>query len=77
MKRFISRHRLEKKDPTAAVSEVVEPIVYYLDRGTPEPVASALIEGGNWWAQAFEAAGFKNAFRVELAPEGMDLSDVR
>lgn len=77
VKRFISRHRLEKKDPTAAVSEVVEPIVYYLDRGTPEPVASALIEGGNWWAQAFEAAGFKNAFRVELAPEGMDLMDVR
>jgi hypothetical protein len=77
VKRFISRHRLEKKDPTAAVSEVIEPIVYYLDRGTPEPVASALIEGGNWWAQAFEAAGFKNAFRVELAPEGMDLNDVR
>ena len=77
VKRFISRHRLEKKDPTAAVSEVVEPIVYYLDRGTPEPVASALIEGGNWWAQAYEAAGFKNAFRVELAPEGMDLNDVR
>jgi hypothetical protein len=77
VKRFISRHRLEKKDPSAAVSEVVEPIVYYLDRGTPEPVASALIEGGNWWAQAFEAAGFKNAFRVELAPEGLDLLDVR
>jgi len=77
VKRFISRHRLEKKDPTAAVSEVLEPIVYYLDRGTPEPVASALMEGGNWWAQAFEAAGFKNAFRVELAPEGMDLNDVR
>nr|HAD50854.1 peptidase [Algoriphagus sp.] len=77
VKRFISRHRLEKKDPKAAVSEAVEPIVYYLDRGTPEPVASALIEGGNWWNQAFEAAGFKNAFRVELAPEGMDLMDVR
>ena len=77
VKRFISRHRLEKKDPSAEVSEVVEPIVYYLDRGTPEPVASALIECGNWWAQAFEAAGFKNAFRVELAPEGLDLLDVR
>ena len=77
VKRFISRHRLEKKDPNAKVSEVVEPIVYYLDRGTQEPVASALIEGGNWWAQAFEAAGFKNAFRVELAPEGLDLMDVR
>lgn len=77
VKRFISRHRLEKKDPTAAMSEAVEPIVYYLDRGTPEPVASALIEGGNYWNQAFEAAGFKDAFRVELAPEGMDLMDVR
>jgi hypothetical protein len=77
VKRFIARHRLEKKDPTAAVSEAVEPIVYYLDRGTPEPVASALIAGGNWWNQAYEAAGFKNAFRVELAPEGMDLMDVR
>lgn len=77
VKRYISRHRLVKKNPTAAVSEVVEPIIYYLDRGTPEPVKSALIEGGNWWNQAYEAAGFKNAFRVELAPEGMDLMDVR
>lgn len=76
-KRFISRHRLIKKNPGAAVSEVVEPIVYYLDRGTPEPVASALIEGGNWWNQAFEAAGFKDAYRVEMAPEGMDLNDAR
>ena len=77
VKRYIARHRLEKKDPNAAVSEAEEPIVYYLDRGTPEPVASALIAGGNWWNQAYEAAGFKNAFRVELAPEGMDLMDVR
>ncbi|MCH6199545.1 zinc-dependent metalloprotease [Aquiflexum sp. LQ15W] len=77
VKKYISRHRLEKKDPTAAVSEVVEPIVYYLDRGTPEPVRSALLEGGNWWAQAYEAAGFKNAYRVELMPEGTDLMDVR
>lgn len=77
VKKFISRHRLVKKNPNAALSEVEEPIVYYLDRGTPEPVASALIEGGNWWNQAFEAAGFKDAFRVELAPEGMDLMDVR
>jgi len=77
VKRYISRHRLVKKNPNAAVSEVVEPIIYYLDRGTPEPVKSALIEGGNWWNQAYEAAGFKDAFRVELAPEGMDLMDVR
>ena len=76
-KKFISRHRLEKKDPTATLSEAVEPIVYYLDRGTPEPVRSALIEGGNWWNEAFEAAGFKDAFRVELMPEGADPMDVR
>ncbi|WP_373496891.1 zinc-dependent metalloprotease [Aquiflexum sp.] len=76
-KKFISRHRLEKKDPKAAVSEPVKPIVYYLDRGTPEPVRTALLEGGNWWAEAFEAAGFKNAYRVELAPEDMDPMDVR
>lgn len=77
VKKYISRHRLEKKDPNAAVSEPIKPIVYYLDRGTPEPVRSALLEGGNWWAEAFEAAGFKNAYRVELAPEGMDPMDVR
>jgi hypothetical protein len=76
-KKFISRHRLEKKDPSAAISEAVDPIVYYLDRGTPEPVRSALIEGGNWWNQAFEAAGFRDAFRVELLPEGADPMDVR
>ena len=76
-KRFISRHRLEKKDPGALVSEAVKPIVYYLDRGTPEPVRSALIEGGNWWKDAFEAASFKDAYRVELLPEGADPMDVR
>jgi len=77
VKRNIARHRLVKKNPDVAISEVIEPIIYYLDRGTPEPVKSALIEGGNWWNQAYEVAGFKNAFRVELAPEGMDLMDVR
>jgi hypothetical protein len=75
--RFIARHRLQKKDPSAAVSEPVKPIVYYVDRGAPEPIRSALVEGANWWAQAFEAAGFKNAFRVEVLPEGADLMDVR
>jgi hypothetical protein len=77
IKRYIVRHRLQKKDPSEAISEAVEPIVYYLDRGTPEPVKSALLEGGNWWNQAFEAAGFKNAFRVEIAPPDMDFLDVR
>jgi hypothetical protein len=75
--RFIARHRLEKKDPGAAVSEPVKPIIYYVDRGAPEPIRSALVEGANWWAQAFEAAGFKNAFKVEVLPEGADPMDIR
>jgi hypothetical protein len=74
---FGRRHRLEKKDPSAAVSEAVEPIVYYLDRGAPEPVRSALLDGARWWAQAFEAAGYKDAYRVEMLPEGVDPMDVR
>ena len=77
VKRFIARHRLEKKDPTAAASDPVEPIVYYVDRGTPEPIRSALVEGAQWWNQAFEAAGYRNAFRVEVAPAGIDPLDIR
>lgn len=77
VKRFITRHRLEKKDPKASMSDPVEPIIYYLDRGAPEPIKSALIEGGRWWNQAFEAAGYRNAFRVEVLPEGADPMDVR
>lgn len=77
VKRFINRHRLEKKDPNAAMSEPVKPIIYYLDRGTPEPIRSALLDGARWWNQAFEAAGFINAFRVEILPEDADPMDVR
>jgi hypothetical protein len=77
VKRFIVRHRLEKVNPTAAISEAVEPIVYYLDRGAPEPIRSALLDGARWWNQAFEAAGFKDAFKVELLPEGAHPLDVR
>ena len=77
VKRFMARHRLEKKDPKAAVSEPVQPIVYYLDRGAPEPIRAALLEGARWWNQAFEAAGYKYAFRVEMLPEGADLMDLR
>jgi hypothetical protein len=77
VKRFIRRHRLEKKNPEAAVSEAVEPIVYYLDRGAPEPIRSALIEGASWWNQAFEAAGYKDAFQVEVLPPDADPMDVR
>ncbi|NND89134.1 MAG: DUF5117 domain-containing protein, partial [Flavobacteriaceae bacterium] len=76
-KRFITRHRLEKTDPSAAKSPAKEPIVYYLDPGTPEPVRSALLEGARWWNQAFEAAGYSNAFRVELLPADADPMDVR
>ena len=76
-KRFIYRHRLEKKNPNAKISEAKEPIFYYLDRGTPEPVRSALLEGGRWWNQAFEAAGYKNAFQFKMLPEGADMLDVR
>jgi hypothetical protein len=71
------RHKLEKTDPAAAVSTVKKPIVYYVDRGAPEPVRSALIQGASWWASAFEKAGFKDAYRVELLPEGVDAQDIR
>lgn len=76
-KRFANRHRLQKKNPGAAVSEAVEPIIYYLDRGTPEPIRSALMDGMRYWNQAYEAAGYRNAFQVELMPEGADMLDVR
>lgn len=76
-KRFITRHRLQKKDPTATVSEAVEPIIYYMDPGAPEPIRTALMEGARWWNQAFEAAGYRNAFQVELLPADADPMDVR
>jgi hypothetical protein len=76
-KMYISRHRLAKKDPTAVSSEPVAPIKYYLDNGTPEPIRSALLEGARWWNQAYEAAGYKNAFQVEILPDSADPMDVR
>ena len=77
MKRYIIRHRLEKADPDKPVSRPVEPIVYYLDPGTPEPIRSALLEGGSWWEEAFRSIGFEDAFRMEMLPEGADPLDVR
>jgi hypothetical protein len=74
---YAVRFRLEKQDPSLALSDPVKPIVYYVDRGAPEPIRSALIEGASWWNQAFEAAGYRNAFQVELLPEGADPMDVR
>ena len=75
--RFIRRHRLEKRNPGAAVSDPVEPILYYLDPGTPEPIRSALLDGGRWWNQAFEAAGYRNAFQVVLRPDSISPLDAR
>ena len=74
---YALRHRLQKKNPSASISEAVEPIVYFLDRGTPEPIRSALIDGASWWDEAFEAAGYRDAFRVKLLPEDADPMDVR
>jgi Domain of unknown function (DUF5117) len=75
--RYIRRHRLEKKDPAAATSEPVKPIQYWVDSGAPEDVKKALLEGAGWWAQAFEAAGFHNGFKVDILPDGADPMDIR
>ena len=77
VKRYIRRHRLEKKDPNAAMSEAVKPIQYWGDSGAPEDVKKALVEGASWWNQAFEAAGFRNAFLVAVLPDGADPMDIR
>ncbi|MEJ7862734.1 MAG: zinc-dependent metalloprotease [Pyrinomonadaceae bacterium] len=76
-KRWIIRHRLEKKDPAAKISEAVKPIVYYVDNGAPQQIRDALIEGAAWWNQAYEAAGFRNAFQVKVLPPDADPMDVR
>ena len=77
VERYITRHRLEKKNPELSISEAKEPIIYYLDPGTPEPVRSALLEGGRWWNQAFEAIGYKDAFQVKMLPADADPMDLR
>jgi Met-zincin/Domain of unknown function (DUF5117) len=76
-KRWIVRHRLEKKDPNAPLSDPVEPIIYYVDSGVPEPIRTALVEGAAWWNEAYEAAGFRNAFQVKVLPPDADPLDVR
>ena len=75
--RYIRRHRLQKKDPNAAISEPIKPIQYWVDSGAPEDVKKALVEGASWWNQAFEAAGFRNAFKVDVLPDGADPMDIR
>jgi hypothetical protein len=76
-KHYIRRHRLEKKDPNAAMSEPVKPIEYWVDSGAPDDVKKALVEGASWWNQAFEAAGFINGFKVAVLPPGADPMDIR
>lgn len=76
-RRMARRFRLEKTDPDADVSTVKKPIVFYIDSGVPEPVRSALLDGANWWAKAFEAAGYKNAYRAEILPADVHPLDVR
>jgi len=75
--RWISRHRLERVNPNDPNSPFKEPIVYYVDRGIPEPIRTALLDGVRWWADAFDRAGLKGAFRAELLPEGADPMDAR
>jgi hypothetical protein len=77
--RFIIRHRLIKKDPACVSNcEPITPIQYYVDRGAPEPIRTALLEGARWWDQAFQAAGWApGTFRVDLLPEGADPMDIR
>ncbi len=75
--KFTPRHRLKKLNAGATKSKAVEPIVYYLDRGTPEPVKTALLEGAAWWNQAFEAAGYIDAFQIKMLPPDAHMLDCR
>ena len=76
-KRYICRHRLHKKDPSAKVSEAVKPIIYYVDPAVPEPIRSALVKGAAWWNLAYEAIGYKDAFQVKILPDDADPMDIR
>ncbi|HXI86116.1 MAG TPA: zinc-dependent metalloprotease, partial [Parvularculaceae bacterium] len=77
VRRYARRFRLERVDPNAASGPVKKPIVFYIDNAAPEPIRSALKEGVSWWADAFKAAGFENAFEVKILPEGASPMDVR
>jgi hypothetical protein len=74
---WVTRWRLEKKDPNAAMSEPKKPIVYYFDPAIPDPIRHAMKEGLLWWNKAFETAGFKNAIQAKDAPPDMDPMDIR
>jgi hypothetical protein len=74
---FANRFRLEKIDPAAPRSRVKKPIVFYIDTSAPEPIRTALFEGASWWKQAFEAAGYIDAYQVKMLPPGIDPLDIR
>lgn len=77
LKRYARRFRLQKEDPATAFGPAKAPIIFYVDAGAPEQIQQALIEGASWWAEAFEAAGFEDGYRVEVLPEGAHPFDVR
>ena len=74
---WASRHRLERVNPNDPNSPIKNPIVYYVDRGIPEPLRTATLQGVGFWTQAFDRAGLRGGFRVELLPEGVDPMDAR
>lgn len=76
-RRWITRHRLECAPGESVPCEPVEPIVYYLDPGIPEPYRSAFREGASWWTDVFEAAGFNNGLQVRDLPPDADPMDAR
>lgn len=73
-KRYIYRFRMEKKDPSAAVSDPVTPIVFYIDPATPAKFVPYVKRGVESWQPAFEAAGFRNAIQAKEAPKDADFS---
>lgn len=75
--RWAARHRLERVNPNDPNSPIKNPIRYYVDRGIPEPIRSATLQGVKWWEDAFDRAGLKGGFTVELLPEGVDPMDAR
>jgi hypothetical protein len=79
--RIIVRWRLEPADPAAYLRgelvEPVKPVIYYVDPAIPEPYRSAFIEGGLWWNDVLQAAGWRDAFRIEDLPAGADPLDAR
>ena len=72
---YITRYRLEKKDPSAALSEPVKPITYYVDPATPKKYVEWVKRGIEDWQPAFEAAGFKHAIVAKEAPGGDEDQD--